>query len=144
MSWKPIKEVKYIVLHASDTPAEMDVGVEEIRMWHLRRGWFDVGYHYIVRRDGTIENGRPTDRPGAHARGFNDVSLGICMVGGKDGENNYTDDQWDAVAGLVTGLKVAHPDSEVLGHRDLPNVNKLCPCFDAREWWAQVEENANG
>lgn len=144
MSWKPIQEVRYIVIHAADTPASMDIGVDEIRQWHLRRGFFDVGYHYVIRRDGTIENGRPTDRPGAHARGFNHLSIGICMVGGGDGENNYTDDQWDALGGLVTGLKVAHPDSEVLGHRDLPNVNKLCPSFDVRTWWQQTEEKANG
>lgn len=140
MSWKQIEEVKYIVIHAADTPADMDIGVEEIRLWHLRRGWFDVGYHWIIRRDGTIEDGRPHDRPGAHARGFNHISLGICLVGGKDGEDNFTDDQWDALAGLVKGLKVGNPGAEVLGHRDLPNVNKLCPCFDARAWWATIEE----
>lgn len=144
MSWKTIEEVKYIVIHCADTPSDMDIGVEEIRMWHLRRGWFDVGYQWVIRRDGTIETGRPSDRPGAHARGFNHISLGICLVGGKDGENNFTDDQFDALAGLVTGLKQAHPGAEVLGHRDLPNVNKLCPSFDARAWWANVEENANG
>ncbi len=144
MSWKPIQEVRYIVIHAADTPDDMDIGIEEIRQWHLQRGFFDVGYHFVVRRDGEIETGRPTDRPGAHARGFNHLSLGICMVGGRHGEDNYTDDQWDALAGLVMGLKVAHPDAEVLGHRDLPNVNKQCPSFDAPAWWAQVEENANG
>jgi hypothetical protein len=144
MSWKKIQEVKFIVIHCADTPASMDIGVEEIRMWHLRRGWFDVGYQFIVRRDGTIEDGRPVDRPGAHARGFNHISLGICLVGGKDGEDNFTEDQRDALAGLVKGLKVAHPDAEVLGHRDLPNVNKLCPAFDARAWWAEQEEKANG
>lgn len=113
-------------------------------MWHLRRGFFDVGYQYVVRRDGTIEDGRPVDRPGAHARGFNHISIGICLVGGKDGVDNFTDDQWDALGGLVKGLKVAYPDAEVLGHRDLPNVNKLCPGFDAREWYKELEEKADG
>ena len=139
MSWKTIEEVKYIVIHCADTPASMDVGVEEIRQWHLKRGWFDVGYHWVIRRDGTIETGRPSDRPGAHARGFNHISLGICLVGGKGGDN-FTDDQWDALAGLVIGLKQAHPAAEVLGHRDLPNVNKQCPSFDAKAWWANIEE----
>jgi N-acetyl-anhydromuramyl-L-alanine amidase AmpD len=148
MSWKPIQEVKYIVIHCAATPPSMDVGVEEIRLWHLRRGWFDIGYHYVIRRDGTIEDGRPTDRPGAHARGFNHLSLGICLVGGVDEhnnpENNFTDDQFDALAGLVKGLKVGEPDAEVLGHNQLPNVNKACPSFDARAWWAETEEKANG
>lgn len=145
MSWKTIEEVKYIVIHCAATPPSQDVGVEEIRMWHLRRGWFDVGYHWIIKRDGTIEDGRPHDRPGAHARGFNHISLGICLVGGVDESNNpednFTDDQWDALAGLVKGLKVGNPDAEVLGHRDLPNVNKACPSFDARAWYANIEES---
>jgi N-acetyl-anhydromuramyl-L-alanine amidase AmpD len=136
--WKVIEEVKYIVLHCAETPATMDIGVAEIRQWHLKRGWFDIGYHYVIRRDGTIETGRPTDRPGAHARGFNHISLGICLVGGK-GDDEFTDDQWDALAGLVIGLKQAHPDAMVLGHRDLPNVNKTCPNFDAREWYKGIE-----
>ena len=144
MSWKKIKEVKFIVIHCAATEADPEIDAQTIRMWHLRRGWFDIGYHYVIKTDGTIEDGRPTDRPGAHARGFNHISLGICMVGGIKGENNFTDDQWDALAGLVKGLKVAYPDAEVLGHRDLPNVNKLCPSFEAREWWAQVEEKSSG
>jgi len=145
MSWKTIEEVRYIVIHCAATKPSQDVGVEEIRLWHLRRGWFDVGYHWIIRRDGTIEDGRPHDRPGAHARGVNHISLGICLVGGVaengEPENNFTDDQWDALAGLVKGLKVGNPDAEVLGHRDLPNVNKACPSFDVREWYAKIEEN---
>lgn len=136
MSWKEIKEVKYIVIHCADTPSHMDIGVEEIRKWHLQRGWFDVGYHWVIRRDGTIEDGRPADRPGAHARGFNQQSLGICLVG----RDEFTDDQFDALAGLVKGLKVGRPETEVLGHRDLPNVNKTCPGFDAKAWWATQEE----
>lgn len=167
MSWKKIQEVEYIVVHCAATPPEVEAGVNAIRTEHLRKGWFDVGYHFVVRRDGTIETGRPTDRPGAHARGFNHKSLGICLEGGVDGSNapksalkslrkwlewytknyskapavdNFTDDQYDALAGLVTGLKVAHPDATVLGHRDLPNVNKGCPSFNAIDWWAKVEE----
>lgn len=140
MSFKKLEEVRYIVIHAADTPASMDIGVEEIRKWHLQRGFTDIGYHWVVRRDGTIETGRPFDVWGAHARGFNHISLGICLVGGKDGENNFTDDQWDALAGLVKGLRVAHPRSKILGHRDLPNVNKQCPCFDAQAWFASIEE----
>lgn len=144
MSWKKLQEVRYIVIHCAATKPDQDVGVDDIRTWHLRRGWFDVGYHWVIRRDGTIEDGRPNDRPGAHARGFNHISLGICLVGGvaEDGEpeDNFTDDQWDALAGLVKGLKVGRPDAEVLGHRDLPNVNKACPSFDARAWWINVEE----
>lgn len=117
----------------------MDIGAEEIRRWHLRRGWFDIGYHYVIRRNGKIEKGREDDVPGAHARGFNHLSLGICLVGGvaedkKTPENNFTPEQFDSLASLLTGLKFDYPDAEIVGHRDLPNVTKACPSFDVKEW----------
>jgi len=136
MSWKEIKEVRYIVVHASDTPADKDIGVEEIRLMHLRRGWFDIGYHYVIRRDGSLENGRPMDRPGAHARGFNHLSLGVCLVG----QGDFTDKQYATLADLVMGLVDMHADAQVLGYRDLPNVNNSSPGFDVVEWWAQQGE----
>lgn len=143
MSWKQIEEVRYIAIHCAATKPSQDVGVEDIRSWHLRRGWFDVGYHWIIKRDGTVQDGRPHDRPGAHVRGYNHISLGICLVGGVaengEPEDNFTDDQWDALAGLVKGLKVAHPDAIVQGHRDFPNVNKACPSFDVGTWLLREE-----
>ena len=60
--------VDYLVVHCSATPPEMDIGVEEIRRWHMRTGGENVGYHYIIRRDGSIEKGRTDGTPGAHAR----------------------------------------------------------------------------
>jgi N-acetylmuramoyl-L-alanine amidase len=143
MTWKKLKAVDYIVVHCSATKEDQDIGVEEIRRWHRQRGWLDVGYHYVIRRDGTVETGRPNDVPGAHARGFNHLSLGLCLVGGvesdgKTPEMNFTHLQWDALAELVNDLKVKHPDAEVLGHRDLPNVNKACPSFDVRAWYETI------
>lgn len=140
MNWKKIREVQYLVVHCSATPEDMDIGAEVIRGWHLKRGWLDIGYHRVIRRDGTIEAGRPEDRPGAHARGFNHLSLGICLIGGvesdgKTPEANFTHAQWESLERLIRNYKHAYPDAEVLGHRDLPNVNKACPSFDAREWW---------
>lgn len=140
MNWKPIREVKYLVVHCAATPEDMDIGVKEVRGWHLKRGWLDVGYHYVIRRDGTVEKGRPTDRPGAHARGFNHLSLGICLIGGvesdgKTAEANYTHAQWESLEDLLRTELLNHPHAEVLGHRDLPNVSKACPSFDVREWW---------
>ncbi len=103
----------------------------------------DIGYHKVIRRDGTIENGRELTTPGAHARGFNHVSWGICLVGGVESDNktpeaNYTHAQWEALLWLVNDMKKEVPSAEVLGHRDLPNVNKGCPSFDVREWWKQM------
>jgi N-acetyl-anhydromuramyl-L-alanine amidase AmpD len=145
MKWKKLKSVDYIVVHCSATPEYMNIGVEEIRRWHRQRGWMDVGYHYIIRRDGTIEIGRPNTAPGAHARGFNHVSLGICLVGGvesdkKAAERNYTHAQWDALGSLIADLYEMYPEAEILGHRDLPKVNKDCPSFDVRAWWTAYVE----
>lgn len=130
-------KVKFLVVHCADTPAHMDVGVKEIRRWHLERGFFDVGYHYVIRRDGTIEKGRPDDRPGAHVQGYNGKSLGICLVGGWKGENNFTPQQFSTLQGLLILLRLNHPDAKVVGHRDIAK-GKLCPGFDAIDWWQEA------
>lgn len=139
--WKPIREIEYLVIHCSATPEDMDIGVQEIKLWHLQRGFRDVGYHKVIRRDGTIENGRSEDVPGAHARGYNEKSLAVCLVGGTESdkrtpEANFTHAQWDALEEVIKMWKAVNPDAQVLGHRDLPNVSKSCPSFDAVEWWA--------
>lgn len=132
-----------IVVHCSDTPATADVGAEDIRRWHTLppprgRGWKDIGYHYVVRRDGTVELGRDTDRDGssldevgAHAAGHNTNSIGICLVGGKGGFN-FTFRQLTQLIQLIEDLREEIPTIEdVVGHRDL-NAGKDCPQFDVR------------
>lgn len=136
---KTITAVDWLVVHCAATPPDMDIGVKEIRHWHMQKGWSDVGYHYIIRRDGTIEKGRTDTTPGAHAAGYNLYSLGICLVGGlKKGttkaEANFTPHQYLSLATLLDDLKVTYPTAEILGHRDLPGVKKACPSFDVREW----------
>lgn len=133
----------YIVIHCAYTRPEWSGGVQEIRHWHLDRGWIDVGYHFIIRRDGTLENGRPMWAWGAHVRSHNDNSVGICMVGGMsiDGqpEENFTDEQWKALKLLTGVLKDCfYHDARVAGHRDFPGVTKACPCFDVAEWYNEV------
>lgn len=147
MSWKPIKSVDYLVIHCAATKADQDIGHKEIKQWHQERGWFDIGYHYVIRRNGNVEKGRPDDRPGAHARGYNHISLGICLVGGvaadgRTSEDNFTDEQWNSLSALIAGLRSEYPDAEILGHRDLPNVNKGCPSFEVADWLKREEENS--
>lgn len=122
----------------------MDIGAKEIRSWHLRKGWQDIGYHFVVRRSGKIELGRSIDVAGAHARGFNATSIGICYVGGlnekMEPEDNRTKAQNESLELLVSMLWAMFPDADVLGHRDLPKVTKACPCFEVSEWlesWAK-------
>ncbi len=130
----------YIVVHCSATRSSQDIGASEIRKWHVEdNGWADVGYHLIVRRNGTIELGRPLHVSGAHARGVNSRSVGVCLVGGIDGhgnaQNNFTAAQFDSLIDCLNFLFVVYKDAELVGHRDLPGVNKDCPSFDVQEWW---------
>lgn len=131
-----------IIVHCADTFAHMDIGAKEIDRWHRERGWKAIGYNYVIRRDGTIEKGRDLDgdgnvdeEVGAHARGFNANSIGICLVGGKgeDGnpDANFTMLQYMALTTLKLKLLVKYPNADIMGHRDL-DPSKDCPCFDVR------------
>lgn len=152
-----IENVDKIVIHCSATRAWQDIGFEEINTWHKDPplNWSMCGYHFIIRRDGTLEYGRPLTRQGVHAKGHNRNSWAICMVGGLDdngkAEDNFTPEQYATLRTVVMMLKAIRPDAEVLGHRDLsPDLNddgvidpweyvKMCPCFDARIWWLQAQ-----
>lgn len=134
------KQTNHIVVHASATPPSMDIGADEIRRWHVEgNGWSDIGYNAVIRRNGNIEMGRQEGAIGAHAAGYNSDSFAICLVGGTDkagnAENNFTRDQFESLEIYIRGLIGWHPYAEVLGHRDLPDVTKDCPCFDVRSWW---------
>lgn len=105
----------------------------------------------MIRRDGTVETGRPANQPGAHEPKINARSLAVCLVGGSPpigsaeqkkglGENNFTPPQWVSLEKLVRELKAKHPNAEVLGHRDVPGVRKACPSFDARAWWSHLNK----
>ncbi len=142
--------INLLVVHCSATKASMDIGADWINTEHVRRGFLKIGYHYVIRRNGTIERGRTDPEIGAHAQGHNANSLGICMVGGLDAtgqaENNFTAEQFDTLEVLLKDLLHNYPGSTVLGHRDLsPDLNgdgiispneyrKICPCFDVRDW----------
>lgn len=132
------QDVRYLVVHCSATQAKANIGAKEITRMHRERGFLTIGYHFVIRRDGTVEKGRALDAIGAHAEGWNSRSLGICLVGGidKDGkpQNNFTDDQFATLAKLLMDLRKDFPKASVLGHRDLPNVKKDCPCFSVRDW----------
>ena len=144
INWKPIKSHDFLIIHCSATPPSMDIGAVEIRRWHEQRGWFDIGYHYVIRRNGIIEKGRPENRPGAHVRGANEISLGICLVGGvregtkDDAEDNFTPQQWASLRDLIVELKSRYPKAGVIGHRDVPGVAKECPCFDVLSWYERT------
>lgn len=133
--------VGFIVVHCSATRPSQDFDVDDIRRMHLQRGFFDVGYHYVIKRDGTVQPGRPLDRQGAHVSGYNHLSVGVCLIGGVTeddvtvAENNFTPEQFAALRRVLADLKANRfPHAEILGHRDMPHVHKACPSFDVRAW----------
>jgi N-acetylmuramoyl-L-alanine amidase len=138
----------HIVIHCSATPAGRDIGVRDIRRWHIDQGFIDVGYHYVIRLDGRVEEGRPHHVVGAHATGVNERSVGICLIGGvsatdiKKAENTYTAQQYASLEELVKKLQGVYPAADVIGHRDVPGTRRECPCFDVRAWWKMVGGHA--
>ena len=134
----------YIAVHCSATSEKQDIGAADIDKWHRAKGWQCIGYHYVIRRNGKIEEGRDKDAVGAHASDWNDSSVGICMVGGVDAdninkaENNFTAEQFESLHELLLELQLYYPNAKIQGHRDFPKVAKACPSFDVAEWLKEV------
>lgn len=141
-----------IVVHCSATRPSMDIGVKEIRSWHVSppRSWSDVGYHLIIRRDGSYEMGRPWGKQGAHTGGFNrnsdgKLTFGICMVGGVTetnvniAEDNFTESQWKSLNVALYAIREYANISDFRGHNELPGyASRGCPSFDIsayRKWF---------
>jgi N-acetylmuramoyl-L-alanine amidase len=135
-----MRSINKIIVHCSATPEGRDVSTEEIRSWHLDRGWSDIGYHFVVELDGTICDGRPIEIAGAHAQGHNKDSIGVCYVGGvdEDGEpkDTRTDEQKEALLELIKDLKETYTKAVVFGHRDFSS--KACPSFDANQEYGGI------
>ena len=137
-----MRDIDYIVIHCAATKPSMDVPIERVKKWHLDRGWSDIGYHYYITRDGEIHKGRKLSTIGAHVRGYNSKSIGICYEGGIDEsgepEDNRTKAQKKSLLKVVQILKFVFSGAIVQGHRDFPNVNKACPSFDAKNEYKEI------
>lgn len=137
-----MRKIDTIIIHCAATKPAQDIGVKEIDLWHRQRGWKGIGYHFVIRRDGRIEKGRPIGEVGAHASGHNTGSIGVCLVGGINAagkpEANYTPQQWEALRQFIADLKTAHgvKSERIIGHNQVSS--KACPCFDVPKW---VREN---
>jgi N-acetyl-anhydromuramyl-L-alanine amidase AmpD len=131
-----MRKINEIILHCSATPASMDIGAKEIRDWHVNGNhWRDIGYHWVIRRDGTVEKGRPEYQVGAHCLNHNANSIGVCMVGGtkKDvriPEDNFTEAQFASLAKLVKELLARYPGVTIHGHCEY--AAKACPVFSVK------------
>ena len=115
-----------VIHHIGDI--NRDVSAAEVHQWHLDKGWAGIGYHYLIRKNGTIERGRPRDTIGAHCYGENRHTIGINIVGNFE-TNMPTDAQMDAASRLIARLcqlyQLRPGEAAILGHRDLNDTR--CP-----------------
>ena len=133
------RKIDKIIVHCSATRPSHDIDAKEVDSWHKKRGWSGIGYHFFIKRGGLIEFGRPLEKQGAHTKGHNKSSIGICYAGGveeekgEDGKyeavDNRTDQQKDSILILLIFLKKAFPNAVIHSHRDF--AAKACPSFDA-------------
>ncbi|GAY30706.1 N-acetylmuramoyl-L-alanine amidase [Prevotella sp. MGM2] len=132
---KSKRKIKEIIVHCSATPEGKDFTVADIRAWHLQRGFSDIGYHYVIYRDGSVHKGRDINISGAHCTGHNSISIGICYIGGQtaDGtpKDTRTDAQKKALLKLLKELKKLYPNATIHGHKEF--AAKACPCFEVKD-----------
>ena len=138
-----MRNITLIVIHCSAVAPWQQSSAADIDRWHKERGWkYGIGYHYVVRRDGSVETGRALDLVGAHCRGHNSHSIGICYEGGVDMQGRPADTrtsaQRKALHKLVTRLHDEYPKAIIVGHNVL-NPMKACPCFDAATEYSDLQ-----
>lgn len=122
--------IKLLIIHCSDTDNDINIRALDIHKMHLGFGWDGIGYHKVICRCGKIENGRPEFWIGAHVKGKNDISLGVCLIG----RNKFTNEQYISLEKILRVWKSSYPNAQIIGHRDAVNTHKTCPNFDVRDW----------
>ena len=143
-----MREINKLIVHCTATPEFIDFTLEDVIGWHVKgNGWSDIGYHYLIKLDGTVELGRPVKKPGAHVAGHNKDSIGIAYVGGMDNQmeewiDTRTDEQKDSLFNLLMDLKFEFPNAVVYGHNDFTD-KKVCPCFDAKKEYSEISNFNN-
>lgn len=149
---KSKRVISKILIHCSATPEGEDLTVEQIREDHKKQGWSDIGYHYVVYRDGSVHDGRDVDIQGAHCgdNGGNVGSIGICYIGGVEKrrkgvaykdlkpKDTRTEAQKAALLSLLLDLRKLYPNAKIYGHRDFDTHGKTCPSFDAKREYSKI------
>lgn len=139
---KSTREIKYIVLHCTASNPVYDFTAKDIEAWHKKRGWSEIGYNYVVRTTGAIEEGRDVNKIPAQVEGYNSNAIGIVFVGGVDSnqaaKDTRTASQKLSLKSLLRELRVLYPKAIIQGHRDFPKVKKACPCFNAKIEYAKL------
>lgn len=127
-----MRMINWVIVHCSDSDIPAHDNIETIRKWHMdERNFSAVGYHYFIRKDGTVEKGRDEQKIGAHVMNHNKDSIGICLSGKKD----FTESQFKSLEILLIDLCSRHELNkiDILGHCDLDG-KKTCPNFDIHGW----------
>ena len=137
--FRTTRKISEIIVHCSATRPGQGFTADDIRRWHVsERGFSDIGYHFVVETDGTVSVGRSLDLAGAHCRGHNARSVGVCYMGGIGDDGSPADTrtaaQRSALAALIGALARSFPGALVRSHRDF--ARKACPCFDATAEYA--------
>lgn len=151
MRIQELDKIHSIVVHCSATKEDKWVDAKDIDYWHKARGWSMIGYHRVIRLDGTVECGRALFMRGAHVSGNNTNTIGICMIGGLDStgkpKNTFKQEQFNSLMKEIIEIRQMCPNIiNIKGHRDYsPDLNgdglitrgewtKECPCFDVNKW----------
>ena len=131
-----MRKITEIIVHCTATKEGKNYTVNQIRRWHLQRGFSDIGYHFVIYLNGTIVKGRPIEQVGAHCKMHNWSSIGVCYVGGLDStgliaKDTRTEAQKRSLTALLSLLHTKYPQASLHGHREF--ANKSCPCFDVHK-----------
>ena len=128
------KKIELLVVHCSDTPNNQNLSANDIDKMHLGFGWDGIGYHKVINRSGKIEDGRPEYWVGAHVKGKNNISLGVCLIG----KDYFTKRQFRSLERVLKKWKKTYPYAKVVGHRDTGKTKKTCPNFDVTSWYKSI------
>ena len=141
-----MRKIKEIIIHCSATKEGRNYTVADIDRWHRERGFFCIGYHFVIYRDGSIHVGRSVEEVGAHCKGHNTVSIGVCYIGGlsKDGKpkDTRTSEQKAALKALIEQLKEEYPEATVHGHNEFA-ANQGLPLLrcEGGIWRVKIKSN---
>jgi len=140
-----VRQINGIIIHCAATHPDWREGqstaakVAEVRRWHVdQNGWSDLGYHFMIDRDGTVADGRPVHRSGAHVLGHNADTIGVCLFGGHGSavtdafEDHFTPAQDVALQELIDTLVGQYGDLHISGHNEY--AAKACPGFRVGDW----------
>jgi N-acetylmuramoyl-L-alanine amidase len=137
-----MRKINYIVLHCTAGPQTQTVE-NILDYWKRKLGWSHVGYHHLIRPDGSVADLQPIELPTNGVAGYNYKSIHISYIGGVDKNNvpidNRTEEQKQAQIVLLKKYHAMFPDAVIQGHRDFPNVKKACPSFDVKQWLNEIE-----